>query len=297
MPFPIFSIILYFLIIIFALASTCVSMTVFYTLLSRWSMVRRYRTDFLLIFNSYLTLFIVGPLFTDMAVRSILGYFHSSRSLEDFQCRFKAYLMYIQGCVYFYSFLLQSIYRFCRIVYYARPELHSFGSYRLASLLIWINAFLQLLPCFLLRSIDYVSTEHHCQFPPSDLLGSLVGLSILFLTPYLLTLICYIGSLSYVHKRSAMLIGSHRRLRVRRDLLIFRRLVLLLTVVALVAMPHMILPIIYALFGTLPSWSTAFVWLMTVIALTSVAIIQIFISPVFKRLFFGKERQRSLVAG
>lgn len=290
MPLPVFNIVLYLLIIVFALAGMCVSATVFYQMFTRWTTVQRHCTGFLLLFNSYLPLFIVGPLFTDLSVQSIYGYFHPESSFDGFRCRLKAYLMYIQGCVYFYSFLLQSIYRFCRIVYHNKPELHALDLYKKASIFLWINALVQLLPCLWLRYIDYMPAEHHCQFRLFDLSGSLIGLSILFLVPHLLTLMCYIATLSYVRKRSTVLIGINRRLRFRRDLVVFRRIVLLLSVVIFVAMPHMILPIIFDLFGTLPSWATAFEWL------TTAAILQIFISPNFKRLFVEKKTSREVAS-
>ena len=285
MPLPIGKIILYILIIVFALLGMCVTIVVFYAMFTHRALVRRNRMDFLLFVNSYLSLLIIELLLTDMCVYSIYGYFHPESSFDGFWCRFKSYLLYIQGYVYFYSFLVQSIYRFCRIVFHTRPRLRSFRLYAVASVLLWVNAFWQMLPCLLLRFVDYMPSEYHCQFRLFDLSGSLLGLSINFLAPYLLALACYMLTMYCVRKRSAELTRINQQVSIRRDLLILKRIVTLMTFVAFVALPHVMLPIIYALDGALPPWATAFEWLTTAIALTVVAVIQIFISPVFRQIF------------
>ena len=280
-----FHIILYILVILFALIGMCLSLIVFIVMYKHRDTLRQHRTDYLLLMNSYLPLFTVTPFFTDMCIHSIYGYFHPTSDFQGFSCRFKAYVMYIHGYVYFYSFLLQSIYRFCRIVYHTHSNLQSFRIYVILSILLWVNGFWQMLPCLLYRYVDYLPDEYHCQFPLSDLFASLIGLSINFLIPYILTLICYIITMCYVRKRSAELIGINRRLSIRRDIIILRRIVILLTLVTFVALPHVILPFIHLWLGELPSWMCPLEWLTTTIALTCVAIIQIFIIPAFKKLF------------
>ncbi len=90
----------------------------------------------------------------------------------------------------------------------------------------------------------------------------------------------------WVRKWSVQLRTINQRINIRRDLIIFQRIIILLTFVTLVAMPHVIIPIVYAVFGHLPSWTYPFEWLTTMIALVDVGIIQIFMFPFLKKLFF-----------
>jgi hypothetical protein len=89
-----------------------------------------------------------------------------------------------------------------------------------------------------------------------------------------------------VRKRSSELRRINQRFNISRDFIIFKRITALFTLVTLVAMPHVIIPIYYTIFGHLSSWVCPFEWLMTVTALTGVAIIQIFMFPLLRKLFF-----------
>ncbi len=142
--------------------------------------------------NSYIALLFISPFFIDMCVSSIYGYLYPKSSFNEFRCWFKSYLMYINGHVYFYSFLLQAIYRFYRIVYPKQIKFQSFRLYAIASGFLWINGCWQMLPSLIMGHIDYIPEEFHSQFPLTYLSGSLIGLSIIYLIPYILTVLCYI---------------------------------------------------------------------------------------------------------
>lgn len=286
MSIGLLNIILYCFVIIFALIGMFISILVLSVMFFYRSTIKKYPIEYLLLANSFIALFSAAPLFIDMSIYSIYGNLNPQSSFIGFWCRFKSYLLYIHGYVYFYSFLLQAIHRFCRIVYHTRVKLQSFRFYAIISGLLWFNGFWQLLPCLFLGHIDYIVKDFHCQFPPTYLMGSLIGLSIMFLVPYFSTLIFYLCTMCYVRKRSLELGRINRRINIRRDLIIFRHIIIILTFVIFVAIPHVIIPFIYIIFGYLPTWTCSFEWLTTVIALDSVAIIQIFMSPFLRQLFF-----------
>ncbi|CAF2732252.1 unnamed protein product [Rotaria sp. Silwood2] len=89
----------------------------------------------------------------------------------------------------------------------------------------------------------------------------------------------------YVRTRSVALIDIHRNLNLSRDIAILTRLFILLTFIIKVAMQHILIPIIYVLFGYAPLWASPFEWFTTLFSLVCVAIIQIFINPHLKKLF------------
>jgi len=279
------NIILYIAVIIFAFIGMCLSIVVLLKMFFNRKTLRKYPIDCLLFANSYFVLLGVFPFFLDMCISSIYGYLYPHSSFDGFWCRFKSYLTYIHGYVYFYSFLLQAIYRFYRIIYHTQTKFQSFRLYAIASIFLWINGFWQMLPSLFLGHINYIPNEFHCQFPLTYLEGSLIGLSIMFLIPHILTLVCYLYTMYCVRKRSSELGTINQRFNTKRDFIIFKRIVALFTIVTLSAIPHVIIPVSYAIFGLLSSWVCPFQWLVTVIALNGVAVIQIFMFPFLRKLF------------
>jgi hypothetical protein len=174
--------------------------------------------------------------------------------------------------------------RFCRIVYPTRVVLRSFRLYAILSVAQWILAAILLLPSFFLGDIKYLPEDYHCQLAPTDLRGSLLGLSFLFLIPFVSTLICYMYTMYYVRTQTTALITINRYRNVRRDLIVLSRLVFLFTFITAVALPHVIIPIVYTITGYLPSWVVSFEWLLTVFSLTAGCIIQIFVTPHLKKV-------------
>ena len=280
------NIVLYSLVILFTLLGFIVSMVVFIAMFISRSTIKRNPTDYLLLANSYIAFSGVTPFILDLSIHSIYGHLHPQSSFDTSACRFKAYLMYVNGHVYFYSFLLQSIYRYYRIVSRTRVTYGAFRRYAILSICIWISAFWQTSLYLVHGQIAYVPQEFHCQFPVNDVSSSLTGLSIIFLAPHILTLVCYACTMYHVRKRTVKLTRIHQQIRRRRDLVILQRLVILLALVTLVALPHVMMTIFYGLVGYSPSWASPFEWLTTALASTGVALIQIFVSPRMKQLFF-----------
>jgi len=253
-------------------------------MLLRRSVIKTDRIGYLVAANSYIAYTLATPIFMEMSINSIYGQLHPSTSFDGWRCIFKSYALYITGCVYFFSFLLQSIYRFCRIVYPTRTTFQSFRLYAILSVALWILAATLLLPSFLLGHIEYLPEDYHCQFAPTNLRGSLIGLSFLFLIPFVLTLICYFYTMYYVRIQTTALTTINQYKNLRRDLIILSRLVFLFTFITTVALPHMIIPIIYTITGYLPSWVVSFEWLLTLFSLAAACIIQIFVTPPLKKI-------------
>ena len=227
MSLQVANITLYSLIIICELVGLCVSFFLFIVMLLRRSLIKTDRVSYLLISNSYIAFITASPLFIEMCITSIYGHLHPNISFDGWNCRVKSYVLYIHGCVYFYSFLLQGIYRFCRIVHPTRVVYQSFRPYAILSVAQWILAALMLLPSLFLGDLEYLPNDYHCQFGPTNLRGSMIGLSILFIIPFVSTLMFYSYTLYYVYTKTTVLTTISRNTTARRDLIILSRLVFL----------------------------------------------------------------------
>jgi hypothetical protein len=172
--------------------------------------------------------------------------------------------------------------------------LHSFRPYAILSIGLWFLAAALLMPSFILGDINYLPHDYHCQFPPSNLRGTLRGLSLMFLVPFILTLICYFYTMYYVRTQTTALTTINQHRSIRRDLIIMSRLVLLFIFINTVALPHVLISIIYAITGYLPTWVASFEWSLTVFSLTAASIIQLFVTPHLKKLFVRATRMHPM---
>ena len=280
--------------IFFELIGLFTTLLLFILMYIRRSVVKTDPVTYLLAGNSYISFIIASPLFLEMSFNSIYGQFNPNSSFDGWFCRFKSYVLYINGCVYFYSFLLQSIFRFCRIVYSRRPAFQAFRLYAILSVAQWPLAATLLVPSLILGDIEYLPNAYHCQFPPTSVRKSLLGLSFLFLIPFILTLLCYFYTMNYVRTQTAALITINQNQRMRRDFLVLSRLVFLFTFLAAVALPHVLIPIACALSAYTPDWVVPFEWAMTLFSLTAGCILQICFTPHLKNIFLRPTRVQSL---
>ena len=249
----------------------------------RWN-IRKHRIDTLLYANTYLSLIFISLFFLDMSAYSIHGHLYPSTSFQGRWCQIKGYLLYGSGCTFFHTFLLQAFYRLNRILFRTHIHLQSFRLYLFLSIILWPIIYLELIPSFLIGDIEYLPHDYHCQFSLASVRGSLTVCSIGFLLPFTLTLFCYIYTMYRVHQQSAALFTLNQHRSIRRDLFILKRLAILLTFVTLVAAPHALMPIVYALTGYLPGWITSLEWVLTSFALVCVSIVLVLVTSHLKKI-------------
>ena len=279
------SIIFYSLVIVCNIIGLSITLLFFAMLWYRRLIVKTDRISYLLITNSYLAFLVTCPFFIEMSINSIYGQLHPESDFRGWECIFKAYISQWTGCVYYYSFLLQAIYRFGRIVYPNRPISHSLRVYGFLSIGQWFLATIVLTVCWWFGYFDYLPKEYHCQFPPWNILVSILGLSSIFLIPFSATLGVYFATLYFVRKRTNALVMLQHDSSVRRDLVILTRLIILFTFVSSVGVPHMITIIAHSITGYSPSWAVSFSWFFTFLSFSTAAVIQMCVSSHMRKLF------------
>ena len=279
------NILLYSITICSSVVQICVSLSVFVLMILRRSSLHEQSTDFILYANTYIALFVIAVTLIDLSACSIHGQLFAQRSFDGWWCRTKACLLYMGGMGFFHSFALQAICRLCRILYPLQARLHSFRLYASLSGCLWVLIFLELLPSLLVGYVEYLSEDHHCQSSPSNISASATIISIGFFFPFSFTVGCYAWTLFRTRQRTATLTSINQRASIRRDLLILKRLVILLTVVTLVAVPHAAFPLVHLITGQLPSWSVALEWATTSSALLLISLVLPFVSPHLQKLW------------
>ena len=279
------SIIFYSLFILCVSVCFCITLVVLGAMWLRRSTTRTDRINYLVLLNGYIDLVVASPFFLDMGIRSIYGHIHSESNFSGWECHLKGLVNQLNGCVYFYSFLLQAIYRFYRIVYPRQRMFQSLKLYIILSLVQWIAAIAFLVVCLLLGYNEYLPEEYHCQFAPTNVIGSLIDITGLFVIPFSLTLMLYLYAMCYVRRQTTALTAINRDAGMRRDLLILTRLIMLFSCVTITGLPHILVSVCYVITGYVAPWAVSFTWLMTFVSLSFVSVIQIFVFPHLRKLF------------
>jgi hypothetical protein len=279
MPSEIVNIVLDILIIIFSALSILVSIIMIWIMLFHQLPTQSDRIAHLLCINMYISLFVGCVLLFDMYCYTLYGHCHPDISFDGQWCYIKAYFFYVSGCSFFYSYLLQAVYRLCRIVFYKNQSLQSVHLYIAGIILQWIVSFLQVIPVYLLGTFEYLPNDFHCQIALNNIRGLLTGLTLVHMLPISLTTTCYIYTVIYIRKRSDKIRNSRQRASDRRDLSVLKRIFILLAAMTGSGMPQLGISICYQVFGYLPYWSTQFQWLTAIVSIFCISVILIFVSP------------------
>jgi len=279
------NIILDVFIILFAALTVLISILMIWVMLFHQSRTQASRTAHLLCINMYISLFIGCAIMLDMYCYTLYGHLHPNVSFNGQWCYIRAYLFYVSGCSFYYSYLLQAVYRLCRIVFYKNSFLKSFNLYIGGIVFQWIFSFLQVIPVYLLGTFEYVHHDFHCQIAVTNIRGLLIGLSLVFMIPISLTTVCYIYTVIYIRKRSNTIRTTHQRVSDRRDFWVLTRVFILLGIMIGSGMPQLGISIFYQYYGYLPYWSTQFQWLTATFSVLCVSVILMVVSPNLQKIF------------
>jgi hypothetical protein len=168
-----------------------------------------------------------------------------------------------------------------------------FSLYVMMSFGQWIFSALELLPSLFIGDIEYLSKDFHCQVAPTSMRGSLTVSLLGFLFPYSITVYCYLYTMYYVRQHRLAILIIRQRASVRRDMIILRRLAILLTCMTTTAIPHVVLPVVSVILGGLPVWLVSLEWVLTILALVCTSVILPFVSPQLKKLCSTMHLQRT----
>ncbi len=285
------NIILYSITLFFSTIQICIA-THFLTfmIMHQSKIKKRQHIDCLFVANIYIILLCISCFLLDMCIYYIYGFTHPNISFNNRWCQIKAYFMYICGYTFFHSFSFQAIYRICRIIYPIQTKNQPFRFYIIVSFGQWVLSALELLPSLLIGDMEYLNNDYHCQISPSSMRGSLTVCVLGFLFSFIMIACSYVYTIYYVRQHNLTIITVKQRKSMRRDMVILKRVLIILTLLTSSAAPHAAFPVVYRFLGSLPLWLVALEWLLTILALISIALTLPLISPHLKQLYTVTQR-------
>ncbi|CAF1461178.1 unnamed protein product [Adineta ricciae] len=158
-------------------------------------------------------------------------------------CQIRTYLAHVCFCALYYSFVLQAIFRLFRIVFYRHKIFQSFGMFCIAVFLQWVISFLWILPNLLLDDFKYLPMEYNCWISFENLRGLIMVTVTIFNNPLSIIFTIYTQIIRYTRRSSEM--QQRRQHSNKRDLLILKRIVILIFIIVGIGLPTVIIVIIY----------------------------------------------------
>ncbi len=113
-------------------------------------------------------------------------------------------------------------------------------------------------PVIHFRQFEYLPYDYHCQIPINNILGLIIGLSLVHMISVSLTTICYIYTMVYFRRISTKVRPIRQQAKDRRDFIVLTRVFVLLSVIIVSVMPTLGIGLFSQFAGYLPYWSTQF---------------------------------------
>ncbi|CAF0895181.1 unnamed protein product [Rotaria sordida] len=224
------------------------------------------------------TLLISAFMLGSMAMVSLFGYMNIvlEQHGNTIWCRLRGFFIHGFLCALYDSYVIQATYRFCRVVFYRRKHLISFPLYLLFVPIESLFGVVSISPVLLRGDVVYLSSEYYCQTPFTNI-PAIVYIAIrLFLLPILFITLIYVCLLKYVRQSNLSLIiinkKRHRRLKKnKRDLIVIKRLLIMLSILILLGLPSIIFLSIFMFTGHLICVTYRIGWLSVSFSLVFLA--------------------------
>ena len=191
----------------------------------------------LLVGNSCLIGIIFGIEIFSMNLFKLLNDIHA-REYQDMFCSFRGYFGFATCSILNFSYLLQAIYRFIRIVYPARLIYHSAKFQIFLICLTWIFGLLYPIAFLFTGEIVYNVDNQICQLPLHLSFSIIYMANFAYITPVLLTILIYLKLVFYVKKMSERVLPANILSRARRDLKMVRRTTVSVSILIIYCFPY-----------------------------------------------------------
>ncbi len=197
----------------------------------------------MLVANSCLAEIILGSDMLGMAIFTFKNDFKKIQ-YQDSLCVFRGFLGYVSAFVQNYSYLLQAIYPYIRVVYPTRLSWQSARFQVLLICLTWIFGFVLATPYILTGAIIYDVNNQICQMPLRlDFLTIYNALGV-YIIPVSLIVFIYYKIVRYVKEMSKNITTANTLTRAQRELKMIRQIVILVNGVATIGFPYALLILI-----------------------------------------------------
>ncbi|CAF1463906.1 unnamed protein product [Adineta steineri] len=162
------------------------------------------------------------------------------REYEDSLCIFRGYIGSMTCCAQNYSYLLQAIYRYLKVIY---PTQLFWQSKRVQIFLMissWIVSFIYAFPLMFTSAIRYQADDQICQVPLHFSIVTIYNIFFLYIIPVNSIMFIYLKLVRYVKKMSQHVTTANNLIRAKRELKMVYRIVMLVITLLAFGFPYTI---------------------------------------------------------
>jgi len=252
-------------------------------------------TPILLLCNTYFSVIITCLPLLDMYAYNLYSNSNENISFDTWWCYGRAYLVCVGIHSIYSSYLLQSCFRFFRIVFYKYKQLQNFRFMFGLIFIQWLIAFLLNSPLLLLHNFHYLPQYYFCQVELNDLQAASLAASVLYLFPMTIigSIYCYI--IYHMRQTKNIAIQQNRQRTNQRDVVVLRRIIILVGLLFFLSFPTLILWLVYIVTGYLSPLVYHFEWLTFALSSSFLPMASALLSPHLKDLIISKWRQKQRI--
>ncbi len=237
----------------------------------------------LLICNTYFTIILFCFTLFDIGGHSLYGHIYPSIVFAGRWCEIRAYFPHVCFCSYYYSFVLQAIFRLFRIVFYKKRILQSFNIFIIAIFIQWFLSFIFILPHIFLKDFQYQSVDYNCWISFKNLRGMLLAILSIYGGPLLIIFIIYAYILRYIRRK--INIQKKQQKTNKRDIIILRRIIIILLFLVMIGIPTLTVLVIYIITNYLIPFAYDIQAINISLGLVITPITLVFVTPKIRNIF------------
>jgi hypothetical protein len=179
--------------------------------------------------------------------------------------------------------LFQGVYPLCRIVHFTQRCFQVFWFYLLATPVQFLLSCVLICPLLVWHSILYLPSERYCFLSASNLAGDVWTAAFMYFIPIGCLSFMYARILVYIRRQSHTQTSALRRRQIR-DLLVLRRVLILVGILLGLTVPSTILEIIEYITGHENPLQYRGIWLSFQSSALALSVLTIFVTPQLKSI-------------
>jgi len=219
------------------------------------------------------------------------GDLYSNISFDNWWCYGRAYLLHVGLCLVYHSFLLQAFFRFLRVVLYRYKQLQTFRFIFRLAISQWFIDFLLIIPALILHEFQYISQNYYCQVLYTNLGGLIFVAFIIFYVPMTGIGSIYFYIIYYTRKNNGQAILQNRQRANQRDLVVLRRIIILVGMLLTLGCPSILLWLSYLITGYLNPFIYDCQWLSCALSLSVLPTTMVYLTPQLREFLANRFRR------
>jgi hypothetical protein len=198
----------------------------------------------LLTCSTYVVITISGFTLLDMYAFDLYGHFHRDSSFNNWWCYARAYLLHVGICSIYHSYMLQTCFRFFRVIYHRYKHLQTVHFIFHLILMQWLIDFLLMLIILCLNHFHYTPDYYFCQMIFTDVRVLMIIGVIIYYLPMLPIVAMYYYIVRFINRTQSHAWHQNQYRANQRDVVVLRRILILVTLLLALCLPTILLWIV-----------------------------------------------------